>query len=258
MKELKSSVHKTFAILEYFTIQKPEWGVSELARTIGANKSTIYRFLSDMQQLGILYKNPETEKYSLGLKLFELGNRVKLRAALVDKTHPVLVDVASNIKETVHIAILKNQQVFYVDKVEGPHGLKISSHIGSFNPAYSTGLGKVLLAYLAEEKQAQTLHAIMDIQQPISFTEHTITSKEALKKELIAIKEKGYALDKEEFEVGLICVAIPIFNKNNEVIASLSASGPANRFREEHVVDYVAMLKEGALDIRQRIDYFKA
>ncbi len=79
MQSLKSSVHKTFAILEYFTIQKPEWGVTELANAIGSNKSTVYRFLSDLTKLGILYKHPETEKYSLGLKLFELGNRVQIK-----------------------------------------------------------------------------------------------------------------------------------------------------------------------------------
>ena len=148
MRDLKSSVHKTFAILEYFTAHKPEWGVTELAEAIGSNKSTIYRFLADLQKLGILYKDPATEKYSLGLKLFELGSRVQLKSAFVEKTHPVLVEVAGRIKETVHIAIFKNHQVFYVDKVESPQGLKISSHIGTYTPAYATALGKVLLAYL--------------------------------------------------------------------------------------------------------------
>lgn len=257
MKELKSSVHKTFAILEYFTIDKPEWGVTELAKAIGSNKSTVYRFLADLLKLGIVNKHPETEKYSLGLKLFELGNRVHLKSAFVDKTHPVLTEVAKSITETVHIAVLKNCQVFHVDKVESPQGLKLSSHIGSFGPAYSTALGKVLLAFLSKMEQEQTLQTILEEQPPKAFTKNTITKKKPLQNELKEIKEKGYAIDREESEIGLICVGIPIFNQYNEVVASLSASGPANRFREDKVANYVTTLQKGATTIRQKIGYFK-
>ena len=257
MKGLKSSVHKTFALLEYFTVKKPEWGVTELAEAAGSNKSTIYRFLADLTKLGILYKHPETEKYSLGLKLFELGNRVQLKSAFVDKTHPALVEVASSITETVHIAVLKNQQVFYVDKVESPQGLKISSHIGSYNPAYATALGKVLLAFLSENRKEQTIQAIMEEQQPTAFTKNTITKHKALLLELNKIQKNGFAIDREEFELGLICVAVPIFNQNREVVASLSASGPANRFEEKNVSNYVAILKKGADAIQNEIGYFK-
>lgn len=257
VKDLKSSVHKTFAILEYFTFQKPEWGVTELATEIGANKSTVYRFLADLSKVGILYKHPATEKYSLGLKLFELGSRVRLKSAFVDKTHPELIKVAGSITETVHIAVLKNNQVFYVDKVESPQGLKVSSHIGSFNPAYATSLGKVLLAYLPDTQQVQLVRTIMEEQSPIAFTNNTLAKKNALLKELQTIKNNGFAIDREEFELGLICVAVPIFNQNNEVIASLSASGPANRFEENNVADYVATLKKGADAIQQKIGFFK-
>ena len=257
MKQLKSSVQKTFAILEYFTIQKSEWGVTELAKAIGSNKSTIYRFLSDLEIVGILYKNPATEKYSLGLKIFELGNRVQLKSAFIDKTHPELIKVAESIKETVHIGVLKNQQVFYVDKVESPQGLKISSHIGSFNPAYATSLGKILLAYLPKDQQTQVIHSIVDEKGVVAYTNNTIIDKQSLLAELDKIKKQEYAIDREEFEIGLICVAIPIFNQYNEVIASLSAAGPANRFQEDKVADYVATLKLGATAIRQKIGLFK-
>ncbi|MEL6252603.1 MAG: IclR family transcriptional regulator [Bacteroidota bacterium] len=257
MKELKSSVQKTFAILEYFTVQKPEWGVTELAEAIGSNKSTIYRFFSDMCKLGILYKNPATEKYSLGLKLFELGNRVHLQTAFVGNTHPELIKVASSITETVHIAVLKNHQVFYVDKVESPQGLKISSHIGSYNPAYATSLGKMLLAFQEEDAQDQSINSIMNGKGPVAYTKNTITKRGLLLKELKQIRQNGFAIDREEFEIGLICVAVPIFNQKNEVVASLSASGPSSRFEEEKVSDYVATLRNGADAIRDRIGYFK-
>ena len=136
MQDLKSSVLKTFAILENFTSEKAAWGVTELAKSIGANKSTVYRFLSDLESLDVLYKDPVTDKYSLGLKLFELGSRVSINEAFIDKVHPVIEHVANEITETVHLAVLKDKQVFYVDKVESPLGLKISSHIGFLQSCY--------------------------------------------------------------------------------------------------------------------------
>lgn len=257
MQYLKNSVEKTFAILEHFTPQKSEWGVTELATELGSNKSTVFRFLSQMQQIGILDKDEQSDRYRLGLRLFELGNRVPLRQAFIEKTHPELVSVAMQITETVHIAVLKNHQVFYIDKVESPQGLRISSHIGTYNPAYATALGKVLLAYLPSEKQNMSLSYIFEEKNIKSFTPKTITRKKYLQIELATIRQQGYAIDREEYEVGLICVAIPIFNQSNQVVASLSASGPANRFKEAEVKNYVATLQEGALAIQDKIGNFK-
>ena len=257
MLELKNSVHKTFAVLEYFTVQKPEWGVTELAKEIGTNKSTVFRFLAQMQAIGILDKDNQTERYRLGLKLFELGNRVQLRTAFVEKTHPQLVSVAKSITETVHIAVLKNHQVFYIDKVESPQGLKISSHIGSYLPAYGIALGKVLLAFLPEEEQNKSLDYIFNKNKTTAFTKNTINNKKQMQAELLKIRKRQYAIDREEYEIGLICVAIPVFNQKQQVVASLSASGPANRFKEAEVKNYVATLKKGALAIQEKIGNFK-
>ena len=257
MQELKSSVSKTFALLEYFTIDKSQWGVTELAQACGSNKSTVYRFLSDLQRAGILQKHPDTEKYSLGLKLFELGNRVPLHSALVSKTHPELIEVGKKIMETVHIAVLKNNQIFHVDKVESPHGLKLSSHIGGYGPAHATSLGKVLLAHLPEKAQSQIVKEILSDKRSLTLTENTITTQKVLFNELNNVRANGYAIDREESEIGLICVGIPIFNQRNEVVASLSASGPANRFQEREVKNYVACLREGAEAIQNKIGNFK-
>ena len=122
MKALKSSVDKTFAILERFTVEKPEWGLTELATAMGASKSTVYRFLSDLEGRGALFRDPDSGRYGLGLKLFELGNRVKIRSAFVEKSHPELEKVAENITETVHIAILRQGRAYYVDQVKSPQG----------------------------------------------------------------------------------------------------------------------------------------
>jgi len=256
MKALNNSVHKTFNILEKFTIQKPAWGVTELANEIGTNKSTIYRFLADLNNLGILSKEPETEKYRLGLKLFELGNRVQLKKAFIEKTHPELENVAKNIKETVHLALLKNQKVFYVDKVERPQGLKNSSETGTSSPIHATALGKILLANLEAGKRQALLQNLFSTKNLHAYTKNTITKKTKLINELNTIKKNGYAIDQEEFEIGLICVAIPIYNLDGNTVASLSASGPANRFKKSEISKYVRILKKGADAIKHKIGYF--
>jgi len=256
MKGLKSSVDKTFAILEHFTIQNPEWSITELAKVLDSNKSTVYRFLSDMQKRGVMRQNLDSSKYSLDLKLFELGNRVQIQSAFVNKTHPELIKVAQRITETVHIAILKNKQVYYVDKVESPQGLKISTNIGTYNPTHATSLGKVLLAFTYPNLENLINEKIID-EKLESFTRNTITDPKKLIQELKEIKKQKFAIDYEEFEIGLICIGVPVFNQKNEMIAGLSVAGPANRFRKEELKNYVKILQSGANAIQKSIGIFK-
>lgn len=251
-KTFNHSIAKAFQLLDHFTPDKPEWGVRELAQALGANKSTTYRLMATLESLGALKKSKETEKYSLGLKLFELGNRVDIYSAFVSHTHPELEQVALDITETVHLGILQKNQVLMVDKVESPKGLKLNSVVGRHNPAYCTGTGKVLLAHLP----APELDALLNTIDLIPFTEHTITEIVILKDELRRIKDRGYAIDRQELEVGLICVAVPVFNQNQQVIAALSAAGPSIRFREEALHEYVAILQKGAIAIQKKIGNF--
>ena len=255
MKGLTSSVDKTFAILEYFTVENPEWRVTELAQVLGTSKSTVYRFLSDMEKRGVMHQNIENGKYSLGLKLFELGNRVRIQSAFVDKTHPELIEVSKDITETVHIAILRNNRTYYIDKVESPRGLRINTTIGTFNPAYASSLGKVLLAFTYQD--LDVLFSTENFNHKLeSFTVNTITDPKKLIEELNTVRRQGYAVDNEEIEIGLICVAVPVFNQNNEIVASINAAGPANRFKEEELGNYVKILQSGAEAIKKRIGTF--
>lgn len=215
-----------------------------MALKTGYNKSTTYRLLSTLVSLQVIQQN-ENEKYSLGSKLFELGNRVSLYQSLINATKIPIRDIAINIQETVLYGVLKDNQVFYINKSESIQGLKISTSVGSYQPLHATAIGKVLLAFSSENKK----HQIINNLQLSSFTPNTITHKKTLLLELEKTQQQGYALDLEEFEIGLICVAIPIFNKNNKLIGSISASGPSSRFKLENVKNYITILKNGAQKI---------
>jgi IclR family KDG regulon transcriptional repressor len=128
----------------------------------------------------------------------------------------------------------------------------MNSNIGSYRAAYCTSLGKVLLSFCSE----QTLQNYLQTIDFKPFTPKTIIDKTKFLEELSTIKKQGFAIDNEEFEVGLICVAVPVFNQNNELIASLSASGPANRFKKEELNNYVRILKNGAVAIQEKIANF--
>lgn len=251
-KSFNNSIAKAFTLLDCFTPSKPEWGVRELAQELDANKSTTYRLMATLESLGVLRKDQQTEKYSLGLKLFELGNKVDIQSAFVTQTHPELEQVATEIAETVHLGILNNNKVLMVDKVESPKGLKLNSVIGTHSPAYCTGIGKVLLASIPDEKLDDFLSAT----ELSPKTEYTIIQASQLKKALQQIKSTGYAIDRQELELGLICVAVPVFNQDQKVIAAISAAGPSIRFREEALKEYVAILQKGAKAIQQRIGCF--
>ena len=243
-KNLNQSIIKAFTLLDAFTTDKKEWGVRELATKSGYNKSTTYRLLSTLVSLKVVQQN-ENEKYSLGSKLFELGNRVPLYQSLINETKAPIRDIAIAIQETVLYGVLKDNQVFYINKAESIQGLKISTSVGSYQSIHATAIGKVLLAFSSETKKESILKSI----NFTAITRNTITKKNAFISALEKIKKQGYALDLEEFELGLICVAIPIFNKNNKLIGSISASGPSSRFELKNVSNYISILKNGAQKI---------
>ncbi|MFT5257923.1 MAG: IclR family KDG regulon transcriptional repressor [Polaribacter sp.] len=241
---LNQSIIKAFTLLDVFTNDKKEWGVRELANRTGYNKSTTYRILTTLVALNAVQQN-EKEKYILGSKLFELGNRVSLYQSLINSTRNSLTKIATDIEETILFGVLKNSQVFYIHKADSLQGLKISTSVGSYQPLHATAIGKIILAFLPEEKQKQVLQKI-DYK---TFTQNTIANASQLKNELKEIQKKEYALDLEEFELGLICIALPVFNKNNECIGAISASGPSSRFELKKVAHYVSIIKKGIAEI---------
>ncbi len=250
-KDLNLSVIKAFKLLDVYLNDKQEWGVRELAKKAGYNKTTTYRLLSTLESLDIIQKNDD-DKYILGLKLFELGNSVSVHKSLRHYAREPLELIAKDITETVHFGVLSNNRVLYLNKAESPLGLKVSTQIGSYQKAYCTAIGKVLLAFSSEEQISEYLKQV----KLEACTLNTITGSGALLEELGSIREKGYALDMEELEVGLICIAIPVFNKNKKIVAAISVSGPSSRFKFENIQSYLTIIRKGAQKIEKRVrDY---
>ena len=244
------SVDRALAIVESFTVDHREWGVTDLAKSLGLNKSTVFGLLATLELRGYVEKSPENGKYRMGLKLLDLGTIKHESLELVVVARPVLKDLIDRIQETVHLAIYDNGEVVYVDKIEAKSTLNIISYVGKRNPTYCTGVGKCLLAFQAPKEIERVIGRGLR-----AYTQNTITDPDKLLAELEKIRTKGCAFDSEEIELGLVCVAAPIMNHLGRVIAALSVSVPTIRAGDDKLQEYLQILRSAAIQISQKLGY---
>lgn len=246
--ELVRSVVKIFSLLEILAKEK-ELGVTEISKEIKIHKSTAYRFLTTLKELGYVRQNPGNEKYSLSLRLFELGSEVVARLSIREEARPVMEELAEQTKETIHLATLDRGEVVYIDKIDSPQTIRMYSRIGRRAPAYCTGIGKALLAWSSPETVEQLL-----AKGPLhQFTKNTIVEPVQLRAELQMIREKGYAIDNEEHEAGVCCVAAPIHGMDGKVTTALSVSIPSLRFQKKRLPYLQQLVIEAARKISSRL-----
>lgn len=218
---LNFSVAKAFAILEYLASIGGARDLGVISRAVGMHKSTAYRFLSTLNTLGYVYQDPETSRYSLGSKVVWLASTYLDSLDLRTLARPMLEKLVEESRETVHLAILDNLEVVYIDKVDGHQPVKMASRVGNRMPAHSTGLGKALLAHNDESQWPVYVNA----KGLTSYTPNTITDANEFYSHLQGIKQRGYAIDNSENEDGIRCVAVPILDHTGKTIGALSISG---------------------------------
>ncbi len=245
-----SSVLKVFGILQALSEQK-DIGVTELSQRIMMSKSTVYRFLQTMKTLGYVNQEGETDKYTLSLKLFELGGRALEHQDLIQIADVQMHRWGKLTKETLHLGALDENSVVYLHKIDSEYNLRMYSRIGRRCPLYSTALGKVMMAWLPEE-EVRSMLAGVTLER---FTEHTLANVDALLAELTQVREQGYAEDNEENENGLRCFGVPIYNRMGRIITGLSLSLPIVRFEESKRAELVSLLHEAAARISAELGY---
>jgi IclR family KDG regulon transcriptional repressor len=246
-----NSILRASSILRSFSGEKPHFKISELARQLKLDRSTTYRILISLEKCGFVEKDKRTGEYSLGLSAFEIGNTYLRQMDLLKVSKPIMTELALKVQETVHLAVLSDTEIIYLDKVDSPRSLGVMSKIGQRGPVYSTALGKVLLAYQTEDQLSRILPEI----KLRSFTPNTITSKRKLLEEIRAIEKHGYALDRMESEPGVECIAAPIRNHLGDTIAALSISGPQRKIDTPQEKQYVGQVTEAAAQISLKMGY---
>jgi DNA-binding IclR family transcriptional regulator len=241
------SIKNAIQLLSCFDEHNPELGVNELTTKINLHKSTVHRILITLEKTGILEQDCKRGKYRLGLRLYELGNLALHGFELSRVSQSYLKELMEKTQETVHLVVYDKGEGVYINKVDGPQRMRMVSRIGSRLPLHCTGVGKVLLAYL---EQSELKKVIRD-QGLCRFTDNTITHAADLEKELEKIRKVGFAIDNEEIELGLKCVAAPVRDHDGKIIASVSISGSSNRITK----DKIPYLSRSVIETSEKISY---
>jgi DNA-binding IclR family transcriptional regulator len=239
------TLHKVMRILELFSSELPEWGVTEVSRELGFPKSTTSELMAGLMQEGLL-RRTEGGRYRLGWRLFELNQTLLDTTEFRTSARAVIEDLVETWRETVHLAVLDGIHAVCVEKLQPSPAVKIlASRVGARIPAHCCSVGKALLAWEDWERISAAAAEGFENQTMPAFTDHTITTVEELHRDLEGVRERGYAYDREERSLGLCCVAAPIRDSSGEVIAAISISSPSFRF-EESSEKYTGAVLEAA------------
>lgn len=237
------SLAKAIRVLECFSKEKTQLGISEISEMTSYNKATIYNIVSTFAAMGYLNQDANTQKYSLSFKFLHFSYIINSNITLSTIMEPYLQKIADITQETVFLGMPYEDKVLYLD-TRTPNGQFKRTILGEKAPMYCTGLGKCFLAYMAPDKLPYLPETFT------AFTVNTITSRSKLFEELKIVKEKGYAVDNMEHEFGVSCVAVPLFGQSQEVIGAVSVSGPSLRFDDNKIKTIFTSMKQILKDVQ--------
>lgn len=248
---INQTIDRTLQVLSLFTIDRPEWGVTEISEALNFYKSTVYNILATLEARGFVLKDPVTEKYRLGIKFLELGSVVLQQLDLKRIAHPYMEKLSKEFNETVHLGVLVDGEVLSIELQESSRSLRPVIYVGKRAPLHCTAVGKAIMAHLSEDEISEVIaaHGLK------RFTPNTITDPAELSIEFERIRAMGYALDNMEHEEGVRCVAAPIRDLSGRVIASMSVSGPAYRVNEQNQEEIARRVKQYCEQISVEMGY---
>jgi len=225
-------VDRALDILLLLQQEGKEMGVTQMSTALGMYKSTVHRTLATLENKGFVQQNADNGKYWLGIRLYSLGMLIRERLPLRNIAYPHAKALSEKFDEVVHLSMLDKNALSYpqhiiIDKIQGRlQVLSLTPPVGSSAPCHSSAVGKCLLAFSSR----QYIQKFTGNPLPV-FTDKTLSSWDDLVQELDSIKKRGFAVDDEELELGLTCVAGPILGRDTDIVAALSLSGPTSRIR---------------------------
>lgn len=253
MIEVVQSVDRALTILEVLSSHNDGLGITDISNKIDLHKSTVHRLLGTLIYKGFVVQDLETNRYRVSLKLYELGAKRVDNAQILNASRPYTQALMESLNEVVHLVIKDTNDIVYIDKVEADNTIRMASSIGKRSPFYCTSVGKAMLAFMPVEE----VNRIWNNSNVEKLTYNTIVDFDEFKEELKKIREKGYAVDEEENEIGVRCIGAPVFNRNGEIEGAISISGPENRVKKENIEEYANEVKKYADLISKELGYRK-
>ena len=219
--------------------------ITELAEVLGVDKGSASRLVSTLARYGYAEKDENSRRYHLGPQVVSLSRSLLTRMPLRDAAKPYLRQLMERTGECAHLAVEAQGKALYIDQVESPATLRVNAEVGQMNPLHCTALGKVLLAYDAAE-----------IPEAFErFTPRTIGDRESLLRHLEQVRRQGYAVDDEEFDPGVRCIAVPVRDFRGRVVGSMGISGPATRMSLEKLPELSAVVVEIGKALSERMNF---
>jgi DNA-binding IclR family transcriptional regulator len=244
---------KGLDVLECFTSDVDEKGIKEISESIDIPESSVHRILQTLEYKGLVIQNEENKKYRLGLKLLVYARKATNMLEWKEKAKYWMKELNKQCGETVNLAIRDEENIVYIDKVDSSHLLRPNFVIGHYYPSHCTSLGRMLLS----DTGIQNLDALIEgsVKKYSADTDYDI---ERIKQEVYKARERGYALDDEEFQPGLRCVAAPIKAFGGKVIAAISITSPTVRLDDKKYSQLTCLVVETAARISEEINKLKA
>lgn len=244
------SVDRAVTVLEILA-QHGEAGVSEVAAAIDVHKSTAFRLLGALEAHGMVEQESERGKYRLGFGVVRLAGAVTGRIAVTRHGRGICERIVDDVGETLNIAVLESHHAINLYQVRGSSAIAAQNWVGRQTPLHCTSSGKVLLAHLDREVRDELL---AEAGLP-RLTPRTVTSRRKLEADLSEAREQGYAITVEEYEEGLNALSAPVRSDDGEVVAALSASGPAFRLTVERMHELAPLMVSAADELSRRLGY---
>jgi IclR family KDG regulon transcriptional repressor len=246
-----SSVRRALSILELVANSRDGLGVSAIGRKIHAPKSTAHTILLTLERSNFLQHNDRTGKYTLGPKFYVLGDRLLADSGPREHARPFLLDLVAKTELTAHLAILDGDQVVYVEKIDSPGFVRMNTWVGRRIDARCTALGKALIAHLTPDRFGEMFRSDAMARR----TRRSITSKEALKREMSRIRDRGYAIDDEECGLGVRCVAAPIFDRNGQAVIAIGMTGTTSQVTRTNLESLGTLARHAARKISRNLGH---
>lgn len=223
---LVQSVDRALNILEFLAEHPKGAGITEISNSIGLSKATVHRLISTLKGRDFVSQSENTDLYSLSYKLLYLSNAISTNLDIFKVSRPIIQNFADEVDATVHLSTLDDSRsnIIYIDKIEPTNSNKsfvMSSKVGKKAPCYCTAAGKVLLSQYSDDEIRQ----IMKNEEYKIYTEKTIKNIDEFLQEIHTVKEQGYALDKHEYDNGIICICVPIYGLNGKIEFAMSVTG---------------------------------
>lgn len=246
MQKADTPTLRAFALLEHLVAADGPVSLADIAHEVDAPKASLHRMLASLEAGGLVIREPgQKNAYVIGPRLAQLGLGVMMHSGARRLRHAILSRLVSDLGETCNLTMLHETEVLYLDRMEAPWPLRLDLKPGSHVPAYCSASGKLLLAMLPAQQRSILVRAL----QLERFTPNTITDPELLEAELDRVAHKGIAVDNEEFVVGIVCVAAPVIDDQNQCVAAIAVHAPVSRAPLSRALEFVPRLQDAAKEL---------